>query len=172
MLQRAAAPYLSVTVPDGAALFVRSIPCGNEYIRFYQPELIPFQRQGYRREHISDAFRIGRSIPDEESAIRSQSGGILFQSPGTQSKTELLIQHFQYKCSICRAATQSGPRWDMLEQMEYPPAAGLYNPSRAYTLSPRGCFPLLPLFPYQPDAGNICRHPRAAGLFPAHLPRE
>jgi 4-diphosphocytidyl-2C-methyl-D-erythritol kinase len=63
------------------------------------------------------AFRIGRSIPDEESAIRSQAGGILFQSPGTQSKAELLIQHFQHKCSICRAATQSGPRWDMLEQM-------------------------------------------------------
>ena len=42
----------------------------------------------------------------------------------------------------------------------------------AYTPSPRGCFPRLPLFPYQPDAGNIFRHPRAAGLFPAHLPRE
>ena len=57
-----------------------SFPRGDEDVRLHQPNLIPFQRERDGRKQISYALGVSGTVSDEEGAVGTQPGSILFQA--------------------------------------------------------------------------------------------
>ena len=167
MLQQAAAQSPSVTVPDGAALFVRKRPV---WKRIYpvlptRADILSATRDT-RREYISDAFPHRWGAFRMKSAIRSQAAAYSSRVPvSVQGRTS----HSAFSASMQHLPKPPAIRPHGTCRTDDPPATGrTIRPPAAYTLLTTRLFSASPLFRCPPDAGNIFRHPRAAGfLFPA-----